>query len=225
MPQLDLFVAPHTCAIVPTIALEEMGAAFNTHLVRLATNQQNDPDYRRLNPKGKVPTLLVDGEPLTENPAILSWLNRHNSTARLLPEATSDLKAAQHLADLVFFASTVHPTVARVAMPMRFFPDKNAALEQGRPMAMKALGAIYQSVDARLSTGPWWYGQHWSIIDAYLYWTWRRVTMIGFPVDDFPNIAKHHEMSQDRPAVQRAEAREAADIEILISEGCYDQPS
>ncbi|MEN0002127.1 MAG: glutathione S-transferase N-terminal domain-containing protein, partial [Pseudomonadota bacterium] len=75
MRDLMLFVAPNTCARVPTIALEEIGVPFETQLVRTAANEQNSPEFLKLNPKGKVPTLLIDGEPLTENVAILTWLN------------------------------------------------------------------------------------------------------------------------------------------------------
>lgn len=76
MHSLKLFVAPRTCARVPTIALEEIGVPFETELVRMAAKQQKTPSFLALNPKGKVPLLLVDGVPLTENVAILSWLNQ-----------------------------------------------------------------------------------------------------------------------------------------------------
>ena len=62
MPDLKLFVAPNTCARVATIALEEIGVPFDTSLVRTAANQQQSPEFLKLNPKGKVPTLLIDGD-------------------------------------------------------------------------------------------------------------------------------------------------------------------
>ena len=65
MSDLKLFVAPNTCARVPTIALEEAGATFETELIRTAAGQQQTPEFLAINPKGKVPTLLIDGAPLT----------------------------------------------------------------------------------------------------------------------------------------------------------------
>ncbi|MEO0979632.1 MAG: glutathione S-transferase N-terminal domain-containing protein, partial [Pseudomonadota bacterium] len=94
MPEFLLFVAPNTCARVPTIAIEEIGVPFETELVRTAANQQNSPEFLKLNPKGKVPTLLVDGVPLTENVAILSWLNAEYPEANLLPKTTSAFEAS-----------------------------------------------------------------------------------------------------------------------------------
>ena len=75
MPKLKLYVAPATCARVATIGLEEIGVPFETELVRTSVNQQKSPEYLKINPRGKVPALLIDGKPLTENVAILSWLN------------------------------------------------------------------------------------------------------------------------------------------------------
>ena len=95
MPELKLFVAPNTCARVPTIALEEIGEPFETELIRTAAKQQNSPEYLAINPKGKVPALLIDGEPLTENVAILRWLNQTYPDANLLPATSDDLEAAR----------------------------------------------------------------------------------------------------------------------------------
>jgi len=79
-------------------------------------------------------------------------------------------------------------------------------------------------VNDQLADGPWWYGDTWSIVDGYLYWAWARITGVGFDDSDFPNIRHHHELSNERPAVQRAMAREATNIEILKSEGLFHAP-
>ncbi|MEL6208292.1 MAG: glutathione S-transferase family protein, partial [Pseudomonadota bacterium] len=176
MPELELFVAPNTCARVPTIALEEIGVPFETHLVRTATNQQNSPEFLKLNPKGKVPTLLIDGAPLTENVAILSWLNAEYPEANLLPKTTGTYEALLQTADLAFFSATVHPTVTRVAMPLKFIADKALSFEIVRPVGIAAMNKLMDMVEARLTNGPWWYGDTWSAVDGYLYWVWGRIT-------------------------------------------------
>lgn len=224
MPDLKLFVAPNTCARVPTIALEEIGVPFETELVRVAANQQNSPDFLKLNPKGKVPTLLIDGAPLTENVAILSWLNAEFPDAGLLPKVSGTLESLRQTADLSFFSATVHPTVTRVAMPLKFIEDKALSFEIVRPVGIEAMNKIMDMIEARLEDGPWWYGDTWSAVDGYLYWVWGRITGVGYPGDAYPNIQRHHELSNARPAVQRAMAREAKNIEILKAEGLYIAP-
>lgn len=224
MPKLKLFVAPNTCARVPTIALEEIGVTFDTELVRTAANQQNSPEFLKINPKGKVPALLIDGEALTENVAILSWLNMTFPEAHLMPKAIDPLETVKQTADLAFFAGTVHPTITRIAMPIKFIEDKALSFEIVRPKGIEAMMPIMSLINTRLDDGPWWYGDAWSAVDGYLYWAWDRITGVGFPADDFPNIRRHHDLSNQRPAVQRAMKREAENIEILKVEGHYMAP-
>ncbi len=225
MPELKLFVAPNTCARVPTIALEEAGVPFSTELVRVAANQQNSTEFLKLNPKGKVPTLLIDGAPLTENVAILSWIDKAFPDAALLPEPATEFDALKQIADLAFFAGTVHPTVTRVAMPVKFIADKALSFEIVRPPGVEAMHKLMAMIETRLADGgPWWYGERWSVVDAYLFWVWGRITGVGFPPDNYPNIRRHYDLSSARPSVQRAMAREAENVEILKSEGHYIAP-
>ncbi len=224
MTDFTLFVAPNTCARVPTIALEQIGVPFETHLVRVARNEQKSPEFLALNPKGKVPTLLIDGAPLTENVAILSWLNTTYPEAGLLPKTSNTFEALQQTADLSFFAATVHPTVTRIAMPLKFIEDKALSFEIVRPVGVEAMKELMTMINTRLEKGPWWYGDEWSVVDGYLYWVWTRIVGVGFPVDGFDNVVRHRELSEERPAVQRAMAREALNIETLKEEGLYIAP-
>ena len=224
MPTLKLFVAPGTCARVPTIALEEIGVPFETELVRTAANQQNSEEFLKVNPKGKVPTLLIDGEPLTENVAILTWLNLQFPEAALLPETKDNLARVQQTADLAFFSSTVHPTVTRIAMPIKFIADSELSFELVRPKGEEAMMPIMRMIEQKLEGKTWWYGDHWSVVDGYLFWVWWRITGVGFPDAAFVNIRRHFEQSNNRPAVQRAMEREAEYVEVLKSEGHYRPP-
>ena len=224
MPDLKLFVAPNSCARVATIALEEIGVPFDTELVRTAANQQNSPEYLKVNPKGKVPALLIDGKPLTENVAILTWLNRTFPKANLLPEVHDLLDEVMQTSDLAFFSGTVHPVVTRIAMPLKFIDDADLSFKIVRPKGVLAMQPIMTMINRRLESGPWWYGDTWSVLDGYLYWVWGRITGVGFDGTSFPNIQRHHALMDQRPAVQRAMAREAANVEILKSEGLYKAP-
>jgi len=138
MPKFILFVAPGTCARVPTIALEEIGVAYETQLVRLPLKEQKTPEFLAINPKGKVPALLIDGVPLTENVAILTWLNRTYADAKLLPKAQTDLDAAQHTADLAAISGTIHPILTRIAMTQNF-TSKDGDLTGIRETAIAAM--------------------------------------------------------------------------------------
>ena len=224
MHDLKLFVAPGSCARVPTVALEEIGVAFDTELVRTAANQQKSPAFLKVNPKGKVPVLVIDGSPMSENVAILSWLHKTFPDAALFPAVTSTQEEHKQIGDLAFFSGMVHPIVTRIAMPMKFLADSNEAFEKVRPKGAADMQPVFQMIDDRLANQPWWYGDTWSIIDAYLFWIWWRVDVVGFNSDAFPNIQDHAKRIQERPSVARAMAREAANIDILNSEGLYVAP-
>lgn len=224
MADLKLFGAPNACSRVPMIALEEAGAPFESILVRTGAGEQKSPEYLKLNPKGKVPVLVIDGEPLTENVAILTWLNHAFPEANLLPKTDNALDTVKQTADLAFFSATVHPHVTRIAMPLKFIADKELSFEIVRPKGTEDMMPVMKMVNERLDSGPWWYGDTWSLVDGYLYWAWSRITGVGFDGTAFPNIQRHRDMMETRPAVQRALAREAVFVDTLKAEGIYVAP-
>lgn len=223
MRQLTLFVSPGTCARVPTIALEEIGVPFETEIVRMRAKQNRTPEFLAKNPKGKVPTLLIDGEPLTENIAINMWLHEAYPEARLLPETNNRLERLRQTADLSFFAAMVHPIVSRIGLPERFSDGPNAFTDV-RASAINAMRPVMTLISDRIGPKGWWYGDNWSIVDGYLFWAWWRISASGFPRDEFPNICAHAERCGSRPSVVRAMEREAGYIEQLKSEGLYRAP-
>jgi glutathione S-transferase len=212
MPTFTLHFAPDTCARVPLIALEEIGCPYKIEIVAFAKGQHRSAEYLALNPKGKVPTLIVDGRPLTENVAILTWLAQTFPGAGLLPKITGDFEQAHILADLAFCASGLHPIVTRLRIP-QFFCDTPEGQTRVFEMAEVAMRPNFAIVDQRLSKGEWWYGDRWSIVDAYINWIWFRVAGTSFDVSDFPNFRRHDASLKERPSVQRALAvnQEVAD--------------
>ena len=83
--QLILYYAPNACSLVPYVTLTEAGAPFEVHPLNFLKSQHMASEYLRLNPKHKVPVLMIDGAPLTENVAIQIWVARHFPAAKLLP--------------------------------------------------------------------------------------------------------------------------------------------
>lgn len=82
---LTLFYWPGGSSLVPHIVLEEIGASYERKLVNLAKGEHKGARYLKINPRGKVPALSIDGSVLTENVAILTYLARQFPAAHLLP--------------------------------------------------------------------------------------------------------------------------------------------
>ena len=102
MIKIELFYAPTACSLVPYIALKEAGAQFDIHPINLAKKEQMSEEYLKINPKHRVPVLLIDGEPLTENVAILLWIDSNFPNANLFP------KQSMHRAQTISFWHGVH---------------------------------------------------------------------------------------------------------------------
>jgi glutathione S-transferase len=109
---LTLYFAPGASSFAVHIALHEIGTAFEGKPMSFKNNDLRAPDYLALNPEGKVPTLLIDGRPLTEVAAILYYLAKRFPEAQLLPRENLEAEA-QALSWMSFIASTLHPARRR----------------------------------------------------------------------------------------------------------------
>jgi glutathione S-transferase len=215
---LKLYFAPDSCARVPLIALEEIGCPYELEVIAFMKAQHRSAEYLALNPKGKIPTLVIEGSPLTENVAILSWLADHFPEARLLPQSGNLLSRAQVIADLAYCASGLHPIVTRLRIP-HFFCDTDEGKRRVFAMAQAAMQPHFDLINERLANQAWWYGDRWSIVDAYVNWVWFRVTGTDFDTSAFPHYGRHNSDMLLRPSVKRALNRSAKVAEALAAQG------
>lgn len=201
------------------ISLEEAGVEFESRLVAHRAGEHKNKSYLQLNPSGKVPALVAEGRALAENVAIISYLSKRFPEARLLPRTTDPFEAASFLSDLSFCASVLHPLVTRIRIPSKFcdLPDTS---ENVWRLAATEMKFHFQRIEDRLAgAGPWWYGERWSALDAYLFWVWFRVTGAGFPTLHYPAFSKHADLMALRPSTQRTLAREEIAETELKSRG------
>jgi glutathione S-transferase len=151
-------------------------------------NENRAAEYLALNPEGKVPTLLIDGRPLTEVAAILFYLARAYPAAGLLPEGAE--AEAQIVSWMSFAASTLHPA---------------------RRRGFEYATDVWRIADQRLGSRQWISGGRYSIADIHLFRLyWRMHASLKPPPGAFPNLAAHHQRMLTRPAVVRTIADEAA---------------
>lgn len=178
---LTFYFAPGSSSMAPHIALHETGAPFDSRPLSFHRKETHEPSYLALNPEGKVPTLVIDGRPLTEVAAILFYLARTYPEAGLLPfDAIED--QAQVISWMSFVAATVHPA---------------------RRQGLARCNEVFAIAEARLGERTWAVGRY-SIADIHLFRLfWRFVG--SFPADAarFPALSAHYERMMARPAVQR----------------------
>ena len=210
MAEIILYTSPGTCSRVTMMALEEVGVPFEDRLVFTGAGAQNSDAYLAVNRKGKVPALSVDGRVLTENPAILTYLDQRHPEAGLLPRDDHPTVWIQGLSDMLWCSSALHIEVRQIRNPLR--------LTNGDPAGVRENGLEKFTKDCafiagRLADADWWYGSTWSIVDTYVYWAYSTAAAGGFPVGDYPALTAHAERVRARPSFQRMLARERAAIE------------
>ncbi len=184
---LVLYFAPGSSSMAVHIALHEAGAPFEARPLSFRLKENRAANYLVLNAEGKVPTLLVNGRPLTEVAAILFYLAKAFPDARLLPD---DCEAqAQAISWMSFAAATLHPA---------------------RRKGLDHATAVYQIADRRLAGRDWILGSY-SIADIHLFRLfWRLNASLKPPPENFPNLLAHHDRMLLRPAVRKTIEIEAA---------------
>ncbi|HZB93882.1 MAG TPA: glutathione S-transferase N-terminal domain-containing protein [Stellaceae bacterium] len=185
---LTFYFAPGASSMAVHIALHETGADFAARPLSFARREQRAAEYLGLNPEGKVPTLVIDGRPLTEVAAILYYLARRFPAAGLLPENDPEGEA-QAISWMSFIAATLHPA---------------------RRRGLEHASTVYAVADRRLGDRDWAIGRY-SIADIHLFRLfWRFERSLKPPPDRFPSLSAHLRRMLARPAVQRTLAIEGA---------------
>jgi glutathione S-transferase len=200
-----LYYGPGACSLASHIALEEVGLPYETVRLDLAAGEQRKPEYLALNPRGRVPTLLVDGHILTENVGILTYLAGGYPKAGLWPKDTWHQAVA--VSTMAWLSNTVHPTFAHLIRAARYVDD-TAAQEAVKAKARAMYGEQLADIDARLKGRKWAVGDHYTVVDGYLVVFYRWGNRNSFPVKDLANYTALVDKVLARPAVKKVMADE-----------------
>jgi glutathione S-transferase len=206
---LTLYFAAGSSSLPALVGLEEARVPFDAVRLALAEGHQRSPDYLAVYPRGRVPALVVDGETIGENVAILTVIANLFPQARLLP--LSDPVALGRAYELLaWFASGVHVAFAQVGRPERYTRDQAVwpALKSG---GRENMLAAYAEIEARLADGrPWLLGDDFSLADPYALVFHRWAGRLDVDMDAYPAFSAHAARVRERPSVQRALARESS---------------
>jgi glutathione S-transferase len=104
-----------------------------------------DPAYLALNPVGQVPTLIIDGQPMVEKPAILMTARALSGGRNFAPPATFGSEG-RGLSRACFGSGGLTPIVTRIMFPNRFCDASETAAERSRELARAMMLANLASV-------------------------------------------------------------------------------
>ena len=161
---MTLYFSPGACSLASHIGLEETGAPYEIKPILLAKGQQRTEDYLKINPRGKVPALSVDGKILVENTAILTYLGRRFPEKKLMPADPAE--EARCIGTMCWFSSVVHPSCQRTHRPERF-AEGEAAAAAVKENGKKTFWANLQEIDSMIQGNDWVMGRDFTAVDPY----------------------------------------------------------
>lgn len=196
-----LYMAPHTCALASHLALAAAGCDFELVHVDMASGAQKSDDYRKLNPKMRVPTLIAPQGALTETPAILAYVAALAPDRELMPSDPWLYAEAQ--AFNAYLCSTVHVAHAHRMRGTRWADDP-AAIEAMMRKVPQSVTSAFEVIEERLLRGPYVMGERYGVCDMYLFTLAQWLEADGVDLAMLPRTVAHRTMMAGRPDVQAA---------------------
>jgi GST-like protein len=207
--RLQLYSLPTPNGVKVSIMLEEIGLAYEPHLVSFENNDQLTPEFLSLNPNNKIPAILdPDGpgaEPLAlfESGAILLYLAE--KTARLIPQDAAG--RYQTIQWLMFQMSAIGPMFGQVGF-FNKFAGKDYEDKRPRDRYVAESKRLLNVLEGRLADRTWIMGDTLTIADVATF-PWIN-NLIGFyaaadlvGIGNFPNVSRTLRAFMARPAVVR----------------------
>lgn len=193
---LTLHYFPGSCAFVPHVALEWSGLPYR---IQAETRESiKTPAYLKLNPLGQVP-LLEDGDwALSQNVAIIDYINDLAPQAGIFThgDAKQQAKARQWL---VIANAELHRQFSFVFGPARFVEGEaaqQALAAKGREAILRLYGVINETL-----AGQNWLAGELSIADVYVYMTLRWAKGLKLDVSTFARLTAYFDRVGANPGV------------------------
>jgi glutathione S-transferase len=187
---MKLYLKSGACSLADHISLHEAGFEFERIDVDLKTKRTaSGEDFTQINPKGYVPVLELDnGERLTENVAIMSWIAQH--TPKLTPPG--EMGQIRLLEMLAFISTEVHKQFGRL-----FNSSGDGESEAARKKIAGRLDYL-----AHEMKGDYLFGDSATVADAYLFTMlrWAKGAKLEIPGP----LTTFFERMKARPAVKQA---------------------
>jgi GSH-dependent disulfide-bond oxidoreductase len=182
------------------LLLEETGLAYEAIPVDPRRGEQFHPEYLRVNPNAKVPS-IVDGDVVVfDSNAILLYLAE--KTGKFLPPA-SERNRAELLSWLMFVATGIGPFCGQAVHFKHFAPEQVPYANQRYQFEARR---HFKILDERLGANRYILGDIYTIVDMS-FWSWSRMApfiMGDTAWSEFPNVKRFHDEIAARPAAQRA---------------------
>jgi glutathione S-transferase len=153
---------------------------------------------------------VVDGQVLTENVGILSYLAGGNPKKGLWPDDT--WHQAKAISTMAWFSNTLHVAYRHYVRPARYCDDASTH-EAIKAKGKQSFHDGLKEVDGLLAGREWAIGEHYTVVDGYLLVFYRWGNRMGLPVKELKNYTRLMDKVLARPAVKKVMADEGITLD------------
>lgn len=201
--KLVVYGTPISSAMPVMLAVEELGVPHEFVAVDLEAGDQRRPEFLAMNPNGKVPTIVADGNPMFEALAILQWLGERYGVERgLWPEANTRARF-----EAASWSTWMYVTFSGSFNRFSHASNERIPAERHNKAQAEFSAAELQShlalLDAKLTDHPYLGGKDYSLLDLIVGSGVIYATFTGIPTKDHPNVEAWLARFQARPAYQK----------------------
>ena len=155
-------------SLTPQCVLEESGLPYEFIEIDISEDTERDPEYLKLNPHGRIPTLVIDDQVMIESAAISIYLADKHSHTQLSPPLDHP-ERSRYLQWMVYLTNTLQETLL-LKMYSSLYTDDPQGYDATISRATSKLDTIMSFVEKSLSLteGPFFLGNGLSTADIYL---------------------------------------------------------
>lgn len=162
-----LYYYPNNASLAPHFLLHHVQADYELVLVERESNSHKSADYLRLNPAGRIPTLVDDRQAIFESPAICIHICELYPEYELIP-ALGDPKRPLFFQWLAFLNNTL-----QAELMVRYYPHRHTNDESNIPNIISAqderIAEALSIIDDQLESNPFLLGDKLSACDYFLF--------------------------------------------------------
>jgi glutathione S-transferase len=200
---ITLYHAPLSRSCRVRWLLEELGLEHRIVALDIRDGSLKTPEYRAVNPLGKVPTIQTDGVTMFESGAIIEWLGERDAAGRLSVAPGTPGRPA-YLQWLHWGEATLLPPLADLAQHAVVRPPEER-IPAVVPDAVRRLRDVLGALDRELAGKEYLVGGSFSAADVSVGYGLQLARLLGqLNAQDFPQVAAYLERLAKRPAFQKA---------------------
>lgn len=209
-----LYYFPGNASAAPHMLLEEIGADYELVLVDKKVRAQKAPGYLKLNPTGRIPVLVDEGQAIFESAAIIMHLVDQRPQAGMAP-AHGTPQRALFYQWMVFLTNSLQEAQMLWFYPERLVGEDEVAAAKIKAAAVQRIGDYLDIIEAHLAkNGPYLLGEQISAADLYLTMLARWARVMSNPPRSRSSFASLLDLTTNRPAVKRSYEQEGITGEI-----------